>query len=100
MKKTVSIILLLTLLLSVSVPAFAEAIQSRAVIGADLNEGQIEAVYSMFGVKRGSVIELPMTNAEERASRAGYVDESLIGTRSISCVYVELLPDILSCSLP
>ena len=93
MKKTVSIILLLTLLLSVSVPAFAEAIQSRAVIGADLNEGQVEAVYSMFGVKRGSVIELNMTNAEERASLAGYVDESLIGTRSISCVYVELLPE-------
>ena len=93
MKKTVSIILLLALLLSVPVPAFAEAIQSRAVIGADLSEGQIEAVYSMFGVKRGSVIELPMTNAEERASLAGYVDESLIGTRSISCVYVELLPE-------
>ena len=93
MKKTVSIIMLLALLLSVPVPAFAEATQSRAVIGADLSEGQIEAVYSMFGVKRGSVIELPMTNAEERASLAGYVDESLIGTRSISCVYVELLPE-------
>lgn len=93
MKKTVSIILLLALLLSVPVSAFAEEIQSRAVIGADLSEEQIEAVYSMFGVKRGSVIELPMTNAEERASLAGYVDESLIGTRSISCVYVELLPE-------
>ena len=93
MKKTISIMLLLALLLSIPVTAGAEAIQSRAVIGADLTEGQIEAVYSMFGVRRGSVIELPMTNAEERASLAGYVDESLIGTRSISCVYVELLPE-------
>ena len=93
MKKTVSIILLLALLLSVPVPAFAEATQSRAVIGADLDQGQIQAVYNMFGVQRGSVIELPITNAEERASLAGYVDESLIGTRSISCVYVELLPE-------
>ena len=93
MKKTISILLLLALLLSIPVPADAEEIQSRAVIGADLNGEQIEAVYSMFGVKRGSVIELSMTNAEERASLAGYVDESLIGTRSISCVYVELLPE-------
>ena len=93
MKKTISILLLLALLLSIPVRADAEEIQSRAVIGADLNGEQIEAVYTMFGVKRGSVIELTMTNAEERASLAGYVDESLIGTRSISCVYVELLPE-------
>ena len=33
-----------------------------------------------------------MTNAEERQYLEGYVDDSLIGTRSISCVYVELLP--------
>lgn len=92
MKKLTSIFALLCLLLSLSVPAFAETNQSRAVIGADLTGDQIEAVYNMFGVKRGSVIELRITNAEERASLAGYVDESLIGTRSISCVYVELLP--------
>ena len=35
--------------------------------------------------------ELKVTNAEERAALSGYVDESVIGTRSISCVYVELL---------
>lgn len=92
MKKMISILLLLVLLLGLSVPAFAETNQSRAVIGADLDEGQIEAVYSMFGVRRGDVIELRVTNAEERESLRGYVDESLIGTRSISCVYVELLP--------
>ncbi len=92
MKRTVSFLLMLALLLSLSLSARAEEIQSRAVIGADLDQGQIEAVYNMFGVRRGSVIELPITNAEERASLAGYVDESLIGTRSISCVYVELLP--------
>ncbi len=93
MKKTISILLLLAMLLSIPISASAETNQSRAVIGADLNEEQIQAVYNMFGVKRGSVIELRMTNAEERASLAGYVDEGLIGTRSISCVYVELLPE-------
>ena len=93
MKRTFCFLLMLALLLSLPLSAAAETTQSRAVIGADLDQGQIQAVYNMFGVQRGSVIELPITNAEERASLAGYVDESLIGTRSISCVYVELLPE-------
>ena len=75
-----------------AVPAYADVNQSRAVIGADLTDEQINSVYNMFGVKRGDVIELKMTNAEERAYLEGYVSDSLIGTRSISCVYVELLP--------
>ena len=70
-----------------------ENIQSRAVIGADLTDDQIAAVYNAFGIKRGDAIELRVTNGEERQWLQGYVDESLIGTRSISCVYVELLPE-------
>ena len=34
-----------------------------------------------------------MTNPEERRYLEGFVDERVIGTRSISCVYVELLPE-------
>lgn len=67
--------------------------QSRAVIGANLTDEQIAAVYQAFGVKRGDVIELSVTNAEEREYLEGYVPENLIGTRSISCVYVELLDE-------
>ena len=93
MKKTVSLLLLLALLLALPAAACAESVQSRAVIGADLEAGQIEAVYALFGVPRGSVVELPVTNAEERETLAGYVDDSVIGTRSISCVYMELLPE-------
>ncbi|MCR5843136.1 MAG: DUF1002 domain-containing protein [Oscillospiraceae bacterium] len=92
MKKWISMLLGMLLMLSLSVPAWADSIQSRAVIGADLDEAQIAAVYQNFGVRRGDVIELSMSNAEERKYLEGYVDESLIGTRSISCVYVELLP--------
>lgn len=65
---------------------------SRAVLGADLTEEQIYQVYQMFGVLRGQTYELTVTNAEERAYLEGYVDPAIIGTRSISCVYVELLP--------
>ena len=92
MKKFISIMLVMIFMLSLSFSAFAEQIQSRAVIGADLNEEQRTSVYAAFGVERGEVIELYVTNAEEREYLEGYVDESVIGTRSISCVYIELLP--------
>ena len=93
MKKIFSLLLALLLVAGMAVPAYADVNQSRAVIGADLSDAQVEAVYGMFGIRRGDAIELKMTNAEERTYLEGYVDNSLIGTRSISCVYVELLPE-------
>ena len=92
MKKIFSLLLALLLVAGMAVPAYADVNQSRAVIGADLSDEQVESVYGMFGIRRGEAIELKMTNAEERTYLEGYVDNSLIGTRSISCVYVELLP--------
>lgn len=95
MKKMISFILILTMVLSMGAVAYAdtteEPTQSRAVIGADLTEEQVAAVYNLFGVKRGDAVELKVTNAEEREYLDGYVDSAIIGTRSISCVYVELL---------
>ena len=91
MKKILSLCLAALLLFSLSATAFADPHQSRAVIGADLNEEQIQQVYNAFGVTRGSVIELRVTNQEERQYLEGYVDNALIGTLSISSVYVELL---------
>ena len=93
MKKLITILLIIVMAVGMIVPAYAENIQSRAVIGADLTGDQIAAVYNAFGIKRGDAIELRVTNGEERQWLQGYVDESLIGTRSISCVYVELLPE-------
>lgn len=90
-------ILALTLALCVllgAVPALAEGSgEARAVIGADLSDEQIAAVYTAFGRERGSVTELRVTNADERKYLEGYVDEALLGTRSISCVYIEVLPE-------
>ena len=93
MKKLVSILMILTMLASLGTVAYADNNQSRAVIGANLTEEQVSAVYGMFGVTQGSVIQLKVTNQEERQYLEGYVDESIIGTRSISCVYVELKTD-------
>lgn len=93
MKKIISIILALMLLCSMGGAAYADSNQSRAVIGVDLTPEQRASVYSMFGIKQGDTIELFVNNAEERHYLEGYVDDSLIGTRSISCVYIELLPE-------
>ena len=89
-KKILSLLLALALLVSLAVPAFAEN-ESRVVIGADLNEEQIKTVYKLFGIERGSVAELKVTNAEERAYLEGLVEDSVIGSYAISCVYVRLL---------
>lgn len=92
MKRFISIILVMILLLSLGISAYADEIQSRTVIGADLNDEQIASVYGMFGLERGKTIELFVTNEEEREYLEGFVDDAVIGTRSISCVYIELLP--------
>lgn len=92
MKRFISIILIMILLLSLGISAYADEIQSRTVIGADLNDEQIASVYGMFGLERGKTIELFVTNEEEREYLEGFVDDAVIGTRSISCVYIELLP--------
>lgn len=63
---------------------------ARAVIGANLTEDQKTSVYATFGVAQGSVTELTVTNAEERQYLEGLVPSDQIGTRSISCVYVEI----------
>ena len=94
MKRLLCIILAVLMFASLCTAAYADNDgQARAVIGANLDENQIAAVYQLFNVKRGDVKEMTVTNAEEREYLEGYVDESLIGTRSISCVYVELLAE-------
>lgn len=92
MKKVISLILCVLMLGSCM--AFADAIEgSRTVIGADLDADDIAYVYKEFGISRGDVKELTVTNAEEREYLKGLVDESLIGTKSISCVYIEALDE-------
>lgn len=94
MKKLLSLVLALTLALALCVPCLAvDAGEARAVVGADLTQSQIESVYATFGLSRGDVAEITVTNAEERDYLEGVVDESVIGTRSISCVYIKVLDE-------
>ncbi len=92
MKKVISLILCVLMLGSCF--AFADAVEgSRAVIGADLDADEVAYVYKQFGISQGDVKELTVTNAEEREYLNGLVDESLIGSKSISCVYIEALSE-------
>ena len=75
-------------------PAVPAADLRRAVIGADLTEDQIKQVYTLFGFPRYQVTELRLTSAEEHEAMRGHVeDESVLGTKTISSVYLELLPE-------
>lgn len=92
MKKIISLILAVMMLGSVA--CFADSYSdSRVVIAADLNSSEIETVYDYFDIDRGDVKELTVTNADERQYLEGVVDESLIGSRAISCVYIEDLEE-------
>lgn len=91
MKKLVSLILALALMTGLGSAFAIDKGESRAVIGADISAEQKAAVYKSFGVEPGAVSELTVTNAEERRYLDGLVDSSIIGTRSISCVYIEVL---------
>ena len=71
----------------------ADPSNSRTVIGADLNEEQIAKVYGYFGVARGSVTELSVTNDEERKYLSWIIPDEQLGTYSISCVYIEMLDE-------
>lgn len=94
MKRILSLVLALCMAVLLCVPALgAHEGQERAVIGADLSDDQIQTVYSQFGIERGSVTELRVTNAEERDYLEGLVSEDVIGTRSISCVYIRILEE-------
>ena len=93
MKKIISTVLILCVLCSMNAALAADAGQSRAVIGADLTAEQVGRAYSLLGVEQGTVSELKVSNAEEREYLSGVVEESVIGTKSISCVYIEVLPE-------
>lgn len=91
MKKIISMALVACTLISMTSAFAIEKGEARAVIGANITAEQKTAVYKTFGINAGSVTELTVTNNEERQYLDGLVDESVIGTKSISCVYIEVL---------
>jgi len=88
MKKIVSLVLTLALVLGMAMPAMAvDAGEQRVAVGADLTAEQKTTVYDYFKIDQGSVEEVTVTNADER-SYLESVDSSKIGTRALSSVYI------------
>lgn len=89
LKKIIAVVLTLVMGIAFAVPAFAAAGEARVVIGADNTENQISEVYKDFGINRGDVKELQVTNNEERHYLDGLVPDEKIGNVALSCVYIE-----------
>ncbi|MDD4075558.1 MAG: DUF1002 domain-containing protein [Eubacteriales bacterium] len=91
-KTTISCLLIIALCFSFCMTAYAvTAGDKRVVIAADITQAEKEQIYKDFGVKQGEVVELTVTNADERAYLHGLVDESKIGSVALSCAFIEIM---------
>ena len=74
--------------------AFADAETHEAVVslGKNLSEEQRKEMLNLFGANENAKI-IEVTNEEEREYLGEFIDEKLLGTRAISSVYVEKLPE-------
>jgi len=68
--------------------ARVEAGEQRVVLGADLNAEQRSQMFADFGLIEGTVPVLTVTIEEERAHLQDFVPASVIGSRSISSIYI------------
>ena len=91
LKRALPIVLAVCLLASLGAVSAIDAGETRTVIGADLTDEQIKTVYKTFGIERGSVKELTVTNQDERQYLSGVISDAQIGTKSISCISIEVL---------
>ncbi len=81
------------ILMTVMSPVLADDDDSRTVIGADLTQEQIDKVYGYFGVTRGNITELQVTNEEEHKYLDWLISKETIGTKAISSAYIKILDD-------
>lgn len=91
LKRALPIVLAVCLLASLGAVSAIDAGETRTVIGADLTDDQIKTVYKTFGIERGSVKELTVTNQDERQYLSGVISDAQIGTKAISCISIEVL---------
>lgn len=92
-KKSISKVLVLFLTISIVLGFTEKKVYADAykvvTIGADLNQSQKEDMLKYFKVKKEEVNLLEVTKEEEDKYLSGIATQKEIGTRSISCSYVE-----------
>lgn len=93
LKKDVSKLLLVFLAISIVLIVPGKSVYADAykvvTVGADLNESQKEDMLKYFKVKKEEVNLLEVTKEEEDKYLSGIASKKEIGTKSISCSYVE-----------
>lgn len=93
MKRICCILLALLMIVGLGTSAFAvEVGEQRVVLGADLNAEQRAQMWADFGLVQGTVPELTVTIDQERAHLQDFVPASVIGSRSISSIYIITAP--------
>ena len=89
----VTTLILASLMMFVSAFSYADRIENVVVsLGDDLTSQQKQEMIDKFGADKNATV-ISVTNREERKYLGSYVSEDLIGTRAISCSYVEELAD-------
>ena len=85
------VIMMMTLFVSSALAV--EPGEQRVTLGANLTEEQIDQIYKDFGVERGTVTEIVVTNDEERKYLSGLVPDKKIGSVALSCIYITTLDE-------
>lgn len=105
-KKIIALLLSATMLLSCTATAFASTtdssstgdseVNSVVALGANLTDDQKNTVLSYMGLTTSDLENMDVisiTNDEEHQYLDAYLDSSVIGTKSLSSVYVQKLDD-------
>lgn len=93
MKKIISFIILMSIIISSSIMVVAEETGDTVIsLGDDLTEEQRIEMLDFFNADEDFRI-IKVTNKEERDYFGDYIDISLIGNNAISSAYVEKLPE-------
>ena len=88
-KRLIPCVMALTLAVS-GLPLTVQADSSKVVtLGANLSDDQKANMYEYFGTSADEVVTIEVTNADERVYMEGIASEAQIGTRALSCSYVE-----------
>ncbi|MDR1017466.1 MAG: DUF1002 domain-containing protein [Lachnospiraceae bacterium] len=72
------------------VPLTAKADSSNVVtLGSDLTSSQKDKMYEYFGTSKDDVVTISVTNSDERKYMEGIASEAEIGTKTLSCSYLQ-----------
>jgi uncharacterized protein YpuA (DUF1002 family) len=90
MKKSISLLLMVGLLMTVLPLAAAASAQEVVSLGANLTQQQKEEILNYFGVDEQDVRVITVTNQEMREYLTGLVPEKQLGTTAYSSAYVTM----------